>query len=317
MIKQNIWLIGTGLMAIEYSKVLNYLNCDYLTIGRGEINSNNFFIETGKKPVIGGLQGFLNTNPPLPDAVIVSVGIETLSEVTLLLLQYGAKYILAEKPGVGFYEEINPICDIAASINSTVLLAYNRRFYASVLKAKELIEKDGGVTSFHFEFTEWSHSIEKLNKSKIEFENWFLGNSSHVIDTAFFLCGIPIKMSCFRSGELVWHPSGAIYCGAGISENNALFSYIANWQAPGRWNLEIMTKKHRYIFKPLEKLQIMTIGSVATEFYPEINYELDTKFKPGILLQTRSFLEKELTNFCDVYLQRKMIYDVYTKMAYL
>ena len=37
----------------------------------------------------------------------------------------------------------------------------------------------------------------------------------------------------------------ALVAGAGVTENGALFSYHANWEAPGRWSVEIMTKKRR------------------------------------------------------------------------
>ena len=42
------------------------------------------------------------------------------------------------------------------------MVGFNRRFYSSVLKAKDIIHEDGGVKSFFFEFTEWSHVIAGL-----------------------------------------------------------------------------------------------------------------------------------------------------------
>ena len=43
-----------------------------------------------------------------------------------------------------------------------------------------MIAEDGGVTSFNFEFTEWSHQIQHLQKASGVMDNWVLGNSSHV-----------------------------------------------------------------------------------------------------------------------------------------
>ena len=45
------------------------------------------------------------------------------------------------------------------------------------MNRKEIIAEDNGVTSFNFEFTEWSHEIEKLEKAPGVKENWFLANS--------------------------------------------------------------------------------------------------------------------------------------------
>ena len=50
-----------------------------------------------------------------------------------------------------------------------------------------MIAEDGGVTSFHFEFTEWSHQIQHLQKAPGVMDHWVLGNSSHVLDLAFHL----------------------------------------------------------------------------------------------------------------------------------
>jgi hypothetical protein len=182
------------------------------------------------------------------------------------------------------------------------------------MEAKKRIEEDGGVTSFHFEFTEWSHQIRNLNKHKTELENWFLGNSTHVVDTAFYLCGKPKEISCYHSGGNDWHPNSTIFAGAGVTETAALFSYEANWESAGRWSIDIMTKKHRFVFKPMEKLQIQQIGSVAVSFIEGIDYSYDEKFKPGLYLQTQAFLENQYENFCSLNEQvENMI--VYKKMS--
>ncbi len=312
---KNIWLVGTGLMGIEYAKVLKSLGVTFVPIGRGKQSCDKFTSETGLKSIEGGIDTFLQSNPVIPDGAIIAVGIEALSDTTIKLVEYGVKNILLEKPGIAYIPEIEVLAKLAYSNNANILLAYNRRFYSSVLKAKELIEADGGVKSFHFEFTEWSHSIGTMQKTIAEHHNWFLGNSTHLIDTAFYLCGIPKEMSCFHAGSLYWHPSGSVYSGAGISNKNALFSYIANWEAPGRWNLEIMTQKHRYIFKPMEKLQVMNIGSVAVEFVSDIDYSLDEQFKPGLYLQTKAFLEADYSNFITISAQKEIVQKFYSKIS--
>ena len=310
----NIWIVGAGPMAIEYAKVLQELGKSFITIGRSESGSIAYKEATGKDVIIGGIETFLETKPSIPDHVIIAVSIENLADSCIKLLDYGVKNILLEKPGVGFASEIEMLARKTEESDANVVLAYNRRFYASVLKAREIIKQDGGVTSFHFEFTEWSHQIRDLKKHKTELENWFLGNSTHVIDTAFFLGGKPADISCYYRGGNDWHPKSTVFAGAGISDKGALFSYEANWEAPGRWNIDIMTSKHRLIFKPMEKLQIQHIGSVAISFVEEIDYSLDEKYKPGLFLQTKSFFEKDFTNFCNLKEQYDNV-SVYKKMS--
>lgn len=317
MNKDTIWLIGTGLMAIDYAKVLTALKKDFIVIGRGQTNAIKFKEATGITPILDSMEKIASA-VELPNYAINAVGIDALAGVTMQLLQLGIKNILVEKPAVGYANEINELHKLCEEKNANICLAYNRRFYQSTIAAQKIIIEDGGVKSFNFEFTEWSHQIESIKhlKTQAELQNWFLGNSTHVIDLAFYLGGEPDKISSFVSGEneIEWHTKSSNFCGAGISKTGALFSYHANWKAPGRFSVEILTNKHRLIFRPLEKLQIQNIGSVAINMVEGIDYSLDENFKPGLYLQTQAFLENQLSNFCMLNEQHQKM-DMYKTMS--
>ena len=198
-----IWIIGSGYMGIEYAKVLKNLRKDFVTIGRGEENVRKFREATGNEAIVGGLKNFLEKKPDKPSEVIVASNVEQLFETTTQLLDFGVKSVLLEKPGGTNKEQIKKLSELAKTKSANIVLAYNRRFYSSTDKAIEIIHADGGVTSFNFEFTEWSHTIEVLNKPKETFEAWLVANSSHVINMAFFLGGYPKQMSSYSAGEKV------------------------------------------------------------------------------------------------------------------
>lgn len=284
-----ILLVGTGPMAIEYAKVLKAQHQPFIAIGRGQTSADNFRTLTGVQPAVGGLQKWLRQHSPAGKKAIIAVSENELGRAAIALLKHGCRNVLVEKPGAFTVHEIGAVAKLAKRIKAQVYVGYNRRFYASVLAAEKIIKQDGGVTSFSFEFTEWSHVIGTLNKAPGVKAQWFLHNSTHVIDLAFWLGGWPRTISAFSAGNLSWHPRASIFAGAGVSEKRALFSYQANWQSPGRWGVEVLTKKHRLIFRPMEKLQIQNIGSVAITELP-INDRLDQKFKPGLYLQVKSFL---------------------------
>lgn len=311
-----IWLIGVGNMGREYAKVLSALNCTYTAIGRGDQSAATFEKHTNHPAIPGGLDKFLSSGPAIPTAAIVAVGIDQLAATATKLMDYGVRKILLEKPGIGALHEINTLCEQAQHSGSTVVLAYNRRFYSSIFKAEEIIANDGGIVSFNFEFTEWTHAIDPHQYSQVTCRHWLLGNSSHVIDTAFFLGGEPERLSCYTTGAgaLNWHPNATIFAGAGITERGALFNYGAAWQSPGRWVIEILTHKHRLYFKPMETLQIQEIGSVAVNPV-EIDNRLDIDFKPGFYLQTQAFLAGDYTRFCTVAQQKDHIERYYKAMS--
>ena len=313
MADQNVWLVGAGEMGIEYAKVLKNLHNNFITISRGETNASKFEEATGSEVITGGVEQFLKGEPEIPEFAIIAVDIENLAPVTTALMEYGVKKILLEKPGVGYPDEIDPLVKLCKDQSAKVYLAYNRRFYASVRKAKMIIEEDEGVSSLVFEFTEWSHLIATASKKKAEHHNWFIGNSTHVVDTAFYLAGKPIQLNALTDGGLDWHPSASVFAGSGKTDKGVLFSYHANWAAPGRWWIEFLTKKHRLIFRPMEELKTQEIGSV--EVRPvDIDDEIDKKYKPGLFLQTKAFLENNTDDLCDLQEQKSaMVY--YKKMG--
>jgi len=310
---EDIVLIGSGPMAAEYVKVLKALGRNFSVVGLGKDSANTFQNETGVPVITGGINKWLKETKSIPYTAIVAVGEKDLGTVTLTLLNAGVRKILVEKPGGFNLTEIEKVAKTAKLREAKVYVGYNRRFYASVQKAKEIIRKDGGVKSFNFEFTEWSHIISDLNKAPGVKEQWFLHNSTHVLDMAFFLGGWPEKLSAFQAGKLTWHPSGSIYAGSGVSENDALFSYQANWEAPGRWSVEVLTNKHRLIFRPLEKLFIQAIGSVTIE---EVILEdrYDVEFKPGLYKQVEAFLSGSPKNLCIIEEQAAHV-DIYKQIA--
>lgn len=283
-------LVGAGYMGREYDRVLRGLGITSVVVGRSEAGAKEYEKDTGRTVIAGGIEAALSDFKQLPRMAIVAVSAEESAQAALQLMAHGMKKILLEKPGGMNRKELEQISGCAKKYGADVYLAYNRRYYASVEEAMRIVEEDGGVLSFHFEFTEWSHTIEGLTHPSEVKKNWLLVNSSHVIDLAFFLGGRPLELSSYAAGKgmLKWHPQSCIYTGCGLSEKGALFSYHANWNAPGRWGIELLTAKHRLYLKPLEKLQIQELSSVEHKNVALAD-QLDQKFKPGLYRQVEAF----------------------------
>jgi predicted dehydrogenase len=291
-----VLLIGTGEMAESYVKVLQNLDVQFEVIGRSEDHCLDFQKKTGVSPISGGI--FSLQNFDFSQYVsIVAVGIAELSEVTNFLIVHGSKRILVEKPGALRIGDLIQSYELAKTFGAKVYVAYNRRFYSSVLKARELIEKSGGVRKIHFEFTEFSDEIAQSSHTSLVKNRWILANSSHVLDLFIFLCGSPLKYDLYHKDSLDWHVSGSLFCGAGITDSGALFSFSTDWKAPGRWKIDITTGENRIELKPLEKINILR----DLEFQNDpIEDSLDHDFKPGLYRQTDSFLKLEDENLCNI-----------------
>lgn len=290
--EENIFLIGTGPMAIDYAKVLKSLNKNIHVIGRSEQSALNFEKATDLKCHIGGIEKYINKNG-LPDNsyVIIATGTEVLMNSLLLVLKAGASKVLIEKPAAISIQELLENEEQLKPYGENIFVAYNRRFYASVIEAQRLIEEDGGLKSMHFEFTEWAHKIEPIKKAPGVKENWFFANSTHVVDLAFYLAGNPVDWKAYsKPGNIKWH-SKTNFAGAGITEKNVLFSYISNWESAGRWGIELLTEKRRFYLKPLESIGIQNKGSIQIIEHL-FDDTLDKLYKPGLMLQVNYFLDK-------------------------
>lgn len=288
----SILLVGAGPMAAAYAKVLAAEKRGFEVVGRGAASARAFTDATGHPAAEGGLDARTAKGAaPLPGTAIVTVGVEDLAGAVLLLLRRGVKRILVEKPAGLDEAEIRSVAEAAKDAAAEVIVAYNRRFYASAARAREIIAEDGGATSFHFEFTEWSAVIEKLPKAPKVKEAWLLANSTHVIDLAFHLGGEPTTLWARTAGKdaLAWHPRASVFAGSGVAASGALFTYNADWGAPGRWGVEVMTRRRRLVLRPLEELLVQRHGSLALE-REALAGDDDKRFKPGLRAQVLAFL---------------------------
>ena len=287
VIDRSVWIVGAGPMAEDHAKVLLHLGITPTVIGRGEESARVFEDRVGVNVNRGGIDAYLNTKQPNNDTfIIIAVGTEALMPILLKFKHLDFNRILIEKPAAVSIAELLTHEQELEPVQSRVFIGYNRRFYPSVEKAIELIEEDGGLTSMHFEFTEWSHRIAPLQKAPGVKENWFFANSTHVVDLAFFIAGPPKDWYSYaKSGTLSWHKR-SIFSGAGITTQGVVFSYHSNWESAGRWGVELMTDKRKILLRPLEEVQVINRGTIKA-----VQMELaSNELKPGLLKQFQAFV---------------------------
>ena len=309
--KKKVLVVGAGNMAKSYLKVMKDMAVDYRFVCRTKDSAASFFHDTGVTPSHGGLESYLEREQP--EFAIVATGVEHLAQAAALLIKRGTNNILLEKPGALKLTELESLRNQSRNAGCNVYIAYNRRFYQSVTTAIKHIERDGGLQSIHFDFTEWSDSISPLEKGLGVKEHWVLSNSSHVIDLAFFLAGKPKLISSYSSGSSDWHPSGMHFSGAGRTEAEVMFSYRADWNSQGRWAIAAYTKNNSYFLSPLEKLSYSPRNSL--ELKPmHFDDQLDKNYKPGLFLQVQHFLESNASTLCKID-DHSILFPIYNQIA--
>ena len=284
-------IIGGGYMGQEYAKALECLDISNVTIITNSDKDPKIFSKKFDYKILPG--GYEKHVPLLKkqDLIIISTPTELLYSACDLCLDYGQDNILVEKPGSLYTNDLKLLDE--KSQGRRIRIAYNRLCYPNVHLLKKLCKNE--ILSCTFDFTEWTHKIPFDRYTDDEYKLWGISNSLHVISLAFELIGMPDKISCFHQGSLDWHPSGSIFTGSGISCNDIPFSYHANWESPGRWMVEVMTKKNSYRLLPLEGLFVCEKGSV--EWNPISFKSTSSETKPGILEQIVIMLDNNLENY--------------------
>jgi predicted dehydrogenase len=286
----DVLVVGAGPMAAQYLPVLTALGATFEIVGRSEEGCRSFLERTGIRAHPHGIERYLEGRQP-PERVIVAVDVSSLASATEALLDAGAHNLLVEKPGAPSIAALDRLESVASRVAARVLVGYNRRYLATSRRARQLIEDDGGVTSFRFDFTENAARVAESGHPAEVKQRWFLANSSHVVDLAFHLGGWPTEMEARSEGDLSWHPAGSRFAGSGVTGSGALFSYAADWTAPGGWEIELRTGSRRLLLSPLESLHTIDPRTRQPIGIP-VDDELDRRFKPGLYGQTRDFLHE-------------------------
>lgn len=258
--EKSILVLGAGYIAEEYVIALSKLKIKNITVlGNTRKNLQKFRRFSNVKIVSGGYEKKLSKITK-KDLVIIALPIPKLIPAARKVIEYGHDKILIEKPGSVFKKELIELEKLIKK--EKIIIAYNRFFYPGFHKLKLLSENDGGITSCKFDFTEWLHTIEVKKYDNEVCRRWGISNSLHVISMVIGLIGFPKKISTYQFGSIKWHPTGSVFVGSGLSENNIPFSYHANWGGGGRWGIEVITKENIYRLTPLEKLFVSKKGSI-------------------------------------------------------
>jgi len=297
-LKKTCLLFGTGDMAEKYLETLKYLNIETRVIGRTLLNNNKFHLKTGHSVLTIDK---LHLNEIKNSYAINAVSNQNLFSLTEYLLLNGCKKILVEKPVALSKSELHKLISLADYQKASVYVALNRRHYKSVKMCKEIIDDDGGAISGSFDFTEVLTEDDLNRYPEKVLQTWIYSNSVHVIDTFFFLCGLPLdnKFDFIKTKNLKWHENGAVYVGCGQTEKGVSFTMHANWLSGGRWNLEVCTKNRKLILSPMEELHQIKKGSFQIEKVP-ICLSYDKNFKPGLFSQTKCFFSENSENLQNI-----------------
>jgi len=205
MLKKKISLamIGCGTIANDHIRAFNYLGLK-INHCASKLNSSKVY-KFAKKYNISNVWKDpieLARSSKNWDAIILCCPTKHLSKILDVLIKQ-KKPILVEKPvsiGTGYLKKFSSTCP------KFVNVAFNRRYYNTIIRAKEFIEQSRGQIFCNMKLPE----TVKKNNIKLEKFKSIFDNSVHNIDILRFLFGdleiisnTKIKLNNFDSSRVV------------------------------------------------------------------------------------------------------------------
>jgi predicted dehydrogenase len=293
-----ILLVGPGGMGVEYARTLLHLGVapEQVTVVGRRLDATAAFVARfpGMAARAGGFEALDGTAAaPAVEAAIIAVPPAGLAAAARAVMNAGVRRILLEKPGALSATVMAELAGEAERRGVDLFLAYNRRFLPSVRRVREMIAEDGGVLAAAFDFSELEGRILEdptvASWGPAVLDRWGVINPSHVIDLFVHLAGFPADWIHHRAGSLPWHPAGALFWGAGITERAIPFVYLSTWNAAGRWGVEVTTPRHKIILRPLEAPMIQERSGFAQS--PLTSVDEPGDLKPGFPGLIQAFLD--------------------------
>ena len=245
-------IIGGSEISRQYALALLKLGLKDITIITKTGNYiSKFCKENQINLLIGGFEDKISSVKKV-DLSIVAPPIPQTISATKMAIDSGQRNILMEKPGSLYHQDLANMAKSCSTLD--IKIAYNRMVYPNFRKLQDLVKSEGGITSCRFTFTERLGTINFEKDEPEVYRRWGISNSLHVITMAFELIGMPKEIHSYQYGSLEWHPSGAIFIGDGITNQNIPFTYHADWGSGGRWGIEVNTRENSYQLIPLEDL---------------------------------------------------------------
>ena len=290
-----VTVVGYGNMGRQYVEALQRLKVGKIVVCSRSPEPLNELKNVSAVEVIGdGLEGLFGRVSE-KELVVVSTPPDVLVSVSEELLNFGYRRMLIEKPVSLKADEIFRLDKSAERLDVLAVCGFNRVAFPSFVEVLGLCSREGGVTSFNYEFTELVKSDWTDRFPPQELARWGVANSMHVLSMAHGLGGFPLEWKSHRTGMLKWHPSGSIFVGSGISENGAAFSYHADWGSKGRWSVEVKTSESSYKLCPLERVFRKISGTGDYEEIPVTVFAPD--IKPGLLEQVAAMLDDKTRTY--------------------
>lgn len=196
--------------------------------------------------------------------------------------------VLLEKPAGYNLADAEDIASSAQGRAAETYVAFNRRQYGSVLRARENVDGDPSSHRFvHVQDQQSYAEARAYNHPEEVAAHFMYANSIHNIDLIRVFCRGEIEDV---SLIMPWkgEASEVVLVHLSFSSGDTAL-YEGIWKGPGPWACSVSTPKVRWNLMPVEEATLQLAGERKKT--PFARTDLDNAYKPGFFLQAEAVLK--------------------------
>jgi len=221
-----------------------------------------------------------------PEAVVIAVSHFETVGVTAGCLSLGLPCLIEKPPGFTVAETAS-LAELAERQGVINMVALNRRYYSVMDHALAAVREHGPLMGIAIEAPE---NIRLLrDQAKIDsrvLDRWLVANNIHAVDLFRRIGGEVAEVHAFRQR---WHEPTADSFSATIQlSNGVLGTFVAHWQAPGPWRLQLYGEGVRACLEPLERGELWFADGTSQTIPID---PVDREFKAGFYTQASAFVD--------------------------
>lgn len=185
------------------------------------------------------------------DGVLVLVPPAEMCRVALALMPFGVPMMIEKPPGISV-KEAEAIAAQSRIYQTSVMVAFNRRFYSVVEQAKNIIQFSGPLLGMRMDGFERFRAYRESGMDQSKLDHLLTYNTIHCIDLIRQYAGNIEQVHAFRNTGVA-EPSNHRYSALIVSERNIPVTFQSYWHAFGNWNYELYVPDGKISFVNLEE----------------------------------------------------------------
>ena len=222
------------------------------------------------------------------DAAFIQPSVQNVYPIAKKLLKNKINCLIEKPPAL----DIKKVLELERLTKKNELISvvgFQRRFYSNLQVIKKYQKQLGSLYSISVEAPE-SFDVIKNKKKFIKpvLKKWFYSNGIHMIDLMLFFANSKIKKIYKITRRIKEKLCNNSFNAIIKFEKNLVAQYISNWKSPGGWSIKLYYTNGQVLISPIEKTKIIFPKNKVIEIK---NSKIDEKYKPGLFLQNKYFLE--------------------------